>query len=48
MFSSPDLTDEDAYDVYLGGTVTGDSATNLYEPSTYRAGELAATVTANT
>ncbi|MFW2383869.1 MAG: carbohydrate-binding domain-containing protein, partial [Acidimicrobiales bacterium] len=47
VFSSPDLVDGESYDVYLGGTVSGDSPTNLYEDSAYSAGELAGTVTAS-
>ncbi len=46
VFSSPDLVEGESYDVYLGGTVTGDSATDLYEAADYTAGELAGTVTA--
>jgi hypothetical protein len=47
VFSSPDLVDGESYDVYLGGTVTGDSTTNLYEDSAYTAGDLAGTATAS-
>ncbi len=46
-FSSPELVDGESYNVFLGGTTTGDSATNLYEASAATAGELAATVTAS-
>ena len=47
VFSSPDLVDGESYDVFLGGTVTGDSTTGLYDDSAYTAGELAGTVTAS-
>lgn len=46
VFSSPDLVDGQAYNVYLGGTTTGDSATSLYEASSVTLGELSSTVTA--
>ncbi|MEL6983313.1 MAG: carbohydrate-binding domain-containing protein, partial [Actinomycetota bacterium] len=46
VFSSPDLVDGASYDIYLGGTVTGDSATDLYD-GTDTAGELSATVAAS-
>lgn len=47
VFSSPDLVDGASYDVYFGGTVTGDSATNLYDDADYTPGELAGAVTAS-
>ena len=47
VFSSPDLVDGESYDVFLGGTVTGDSTSGLYDNSAYTAGELAGTVTAS-
>ncbi|MEL6893486.1 MAG: carbohydrate-binding domain-containing protein, partial [Actinomycetota bacterium] len=47
VFSSPDLVDGQAYDVYLGGTITGDSATGMYEDSEYTIGEHAGTVIAS-
>lgn len=47
VFSSPDLVDGETYDVYLGGTVTGDSATGLYDDSSYSTGDLAGSVTAS-
>ncbi|TDT15642.1 uncharacterized protein DUF4353 [Ilumatobacter fluminis] len=45
VFSSPDLVAGESYDVYLGGSVDGDSATGLYDEVAV-AGELAGTVTA--
>lgn len=45
VFSSPDLVAGEAYDVYLGGTVTGDSAANLYDDA--GVGELVGTVAAS-
>ena len=47
VFSSPNLIDGGSYDVYLGGTVTGDSPTDLYDDSAYTAGDLTGTVTAS-
>lgn len=47
VFSSPDLVDGENYDVYLGGTVDGDSATRLYEDSAYTPGDLSGSVTAS-
>ncbi len=48
VFSSPDLVAGDAYDVYLGGTVSGGSATGLYtDDAVTDAGELVGTVTAD-
>ena len=46
VFSSPDLVAGQSYDVYLGGTVAGDSVTDLYEADAYTPGQLAGTVTA--
>ncbi|MEM9748073.1 MAG: hypothetical protein AAF945_15355, partial [Actinomycetota bacterium] len=46
VFSSPDLVEGESYDVYLGGSVDGDSDTDLHDASTYVAGELAGTITA--
>jgi hypothetical protein len=48
VFSSPALVDGETYDVYLGGTVSGASTTNLYEGSAHTAGEFAGTATAST
>ncbi len=48
VFSSPDLVDGQAYDLYLGGTVSGDSASDLYEDQAYTPGDLAGTFTATT
>lgn len=47
VFSSSELVAGEAYDVYLGGTVTGDSATNLYEDADATVGELLGTVAAS-
>lgn len=47
VFSSPDLIDGEMYDVYLGGTVTGESATGLYDDSSSTSGDLAGSVTAS-
>ncbi len=44
VFSSPDLEAGETYEIYLGGTGSGDSATGLYE--TYSPGTLAGTATA--
>ena len=46
VFTSPDLVDGTDYDVYLGGSVSGDSASGLYDDADYTPGELAGTVTA--
>lgn len=47
VFSSPDLVDGQSYDVYLGGIVTGESLTALYDDADYTAGDLAGAVTAS-
>ncbi len=47
VFSSPDLSDGESYDVYLGGSVTGASANDLYEDADYTPGELSGSATAN-
>ncbi len=47
VFSSPELVAGDSYEIYLGGSVTGDSVTNLYEATDYTAGDLAGTVVAD-
>lgn len=47
IFSSPDLVDGQQYDVYLGGTVSGNSATHLYEGSAYTLGEFLVAATAS-
>ena len=44
VFTSPDLVAGDSYEVYVGGSVSGDSSTGLYEA--YTPGELVGTVTA--
>ncbi|NND76436.1 MAG: carbohydrate-binding domain-containing protein [Ilumatobacter sp.] len=46
VFSSPDVVDGESYDIYLAGTVTGGSATGLYQDSVYTAGDLAGTAVA--
>lgn len=46
-FSSPDLIDGETYDIYLGGTVAGDSATNLYDDVDLSTADLAGSVTAS-
>jgi len=45
VFSSPELTAGDSYEVYLGGTGSDASAKGLYE--TYSPGTLAGTATAS-
>lgn len=47
VFSSPDLVDGESYDVSLGGTVVGDSATDLYDEIT-TPGEFVGTASAST
>jgi hypothetical protein len=47
VFTSPELVDGGTYEVYLGGSVSGDSATGLYDDSAYTPGELAGTTTAS-
>lgn len=47
VFSSPDLVAGEMYDVYLGGSVAGDSATDLYEDEGSTRGELVGTVVAS-
>ena len=44
VFSSPDLEEGEAYEIYFGGSVSGDSTTGLYD--NYTPGTLAGTVTA--
>ncbi|MGH1505988.1 MAG: carbohydrate-binding domain-containing protein [Acidimicrobiales bacterium] len=44
VFSSPDLVAGETYEIYLGGTVDGDSPTGLHD--TYSPGEPAGTATA--
>lgn len=46
VFSSPELTAGESYDVYLGGTVTGDSASGLYDGNEGADGEFAGSVVA--
>ena len=45
VFSSPDLEQGEAYEIYIGGSVSGDSTTGLYD--SYTPGTLAGTVTAS-
>ncbi len=45
VFSSPELVPGETYEIYLGGTASGESSTGLYE--NYNPGELAGTQTAN-
>ena len=47
VFTSPELVAGETYEVYLGGSVTGDSATGLYDDAAYTLGILAGTVTAS-
>lgn len=47
VFTSPDLEDGDTYEIYLGGSVSGDSTTGLYETDAYTPGTLAGTTTAS-
>ncbi len=44
VFSSPDLEQGESYEIYLGGSVSGDSPTGLYD--NYTPGTLAGTVAA--
>lgn len=46
VFTSPDLVARDSYEIYLGGSVSGDSATGLYEADAYETGTPAGTATA--
>ena len=46
VFTSPDLVEGETYEIYLGGSVSGDSTTGLYEDDAYTPGTLAGTVTA--
>ncbi len=45
-FTSPDLVDGETYEIYLGGSVSGDSTNELYEDTAYTPGELVGTATA--
>lgn len=45
-FTSPDLVDGETYEIYLGGSVSGESTNSLYEDSAYTPGDLVGTVTA--
>ncbi len=47
IFTSSDLEAGSDYEVYLGGSVSGDSTSGLYDDSAYTAGELVGTVTAS-
>ncbi len=47
VFTSPDLVEGETYEIYLGGSVGGDSATGLYGDDAYTSGTLAGTVTAS-
>lgn len=47
VFSSPDLVEGEAYNIYLGGSVEGESPSHLYEDSAYAAGALESSVTAS-
>ena len=47
VFTSPDLVAGETYEIYLGGSVSGDSATGLYENDAYTPGTLLGTVTAS-
>ena len=46
VFSSPDLVAGESYDVYLGGTVSGGSASGMYDSSEGADGELVGSVIA--
>ena len=47
VFTSPDLVAGDAYEIYLGGSSSGDSTTGLYDDDAYTPGTLAGTATAS-
>ncbi len=47
VFTSSDLEAGTEYEVYLGGSVSGDSTSGLYDDSAYVPGELVGTVTAS-
>lgn len=47
VFTSPDLVAGHSYEVYLGGSVSGDSTTGLYEDAAYEQGTLVGTATAS-
>lgn len=46
VFTSPDLEAGETYEVYVGGAVSGDSATGLYEAAAYEMGALLGEVNA--
>jgi len=46
VFTSPDLTDGESYEVLLGGSVSGESVAGLYTAPTYEAGQSAGSVEA--
>jgi len=45
VFSSPQLTNEDSYDLYFGGSATGPQEDGLYQSGTYSGGTLTYTFT---
>ena len=45
--TSPDLVESASYEIYLGGSVSGDSTTGLYNDDYYSPGTLVGTVTAS-
>ena len=47
VFTSPDLVQGETYEIYLGGSVSGDSMTGLYENDAYTPGTLLGTTTAS-
>jgi len=47
VFTSPDLVDGASYEIYLGGSVSGDSTTGLYDDDAYTPGTIVGTATAS-
>lgn len=47
VFSSPDLTTGESYNIYIGGSATGTAQDGLHTAGTYTAGSLYTTVTAS-
>lgn len=47
VFTSPELVAGETYEIYLGGSVSGDSTTGLYDDAAYTLGTLAGTVAAS-
>ena len=47
VFTSPDLVAGDSYEIYLGGSVSGESTTGLYQDAAYEQGTLVGTTAAS-